>query len=854
MMAKISLLFPALFCIIFTHSLQAQVSLEYYLPDQFQYDQQMPTPAPVIGFEVGEWHVSHDRLLQYYHRIASASDRMRLDTIGYTYERRPLVHLTVSSPENLAKLDHLRQEHVKLCDPAQSDELDLQAMPVVVWLGYSVHGNEASGGNASLLTAYHLAAAQGEQIEEMLDNMIILVDPCFNPDGFHRFSTWVNSHRSLSQVNPDPNDREHNEVWPGGRTNHYWFDLNRDWLPVQHPESKARLARFHDWKPNYLTDHHEMGSNATFFFQPGIPSRNNPITPQGTFDLTYKMAQYYADALDEIGSLYYMEESFDDFYYGKGSTYPDVNGAVGILFEQASSRGHAQNTVNGVLTFPFAIRNHFVASLATLKGTLALRTELLSHQREFFQTAIEEGRQDQREAYVFAEGKDRVKTQDFLRILLTHQIEIYTNQNDLLVDGKSFPAGASFLVPMSQPQYRMVRAIFEEVTRFEDSLFYDVSAWTLPHAYDITFASLEKKEMDSQALGQRITETASIQGNIIGGQSSYAYVFEWYESTASKALNRLLKQGLRAKVATRPFISETGKEFSYGSILIPIQNQVQSPEELFQFLQKLAQEEGIEIHSMKTGLTRGVSLGSSQFRNVKTPKVLLLVEGSVSGYEAGEAWHLLDYRQQMEVTLLPVSRLGRIPLHEYSTLVLVGGGYNELGAQEVQKIRTWLSAGGTMIAYKRALRWVKNKNLASMEFITAPPDSGQQEVAYIGERNLRGAQVIGGAICQVELDLTHPLAYGFESDKLAIFRNSTMFLEPASRRSNSPFIYTDAPLLSGYISDRNLTQLSNSAAINVHRVGRGHIIAMTDNPNFRAFWRGTNRIFLNAVFFGSIID
>ena len=210
-----------------------------------------------------------------------------------------------------------------------------------MWLGYSIHGNEASGSNAVLLTAYYLAAANGEEIDNILNNSIIILDPSFNPDGLQRFSSWVNMHRSWV-INPDPNDREYSEAWPGGRTNHYWFDLNRDWLPVQHPESRARLKRFHEWKPNILTDHHEMGTNSTFFFQPGIPTRNFPRTPAKNLELTRKMAAFHAKYLDKIGSLYYSEESYDDYYIGKGATYADLNGGVAILFEQASSRGHLQ--------------------------------------------------------------------------------------------------------------------------------------------------------------------------------------------------------------------------------------------------------------------------------------------------------------------------------------------------------------------------------------------------------------------------------------------------------------------------------------------------------------------------------
>ena len=258
------------FCfLLIANSFNAQ-DLKYYLPDSVSYNPAIPKPKDIIYHEVGEWHITHDRLVNYMKAIAAAApDRIKLETMGFTYEGRPQVLLIITSPKNQQRLEEIRQQHVKLTDPSQSSSVNIDNMPIVVWIGHSIHGNESSGANASLLTAYYLAAAQGKQIDEVLDNVVVLFDPSFNPDGLQRFSTWANQHKSKNLVS-DPNSREFNEVWPGGRFNHYWFDLNRDWLPAVHVESQNRLAWFHKWKPNILTDHHEQGSNATFFFQPGV--------------------------------------------------------------------------------------------------------------------------------------------------------------------------------------------------------------------------------------------------------------------------------------------------------------------------------------------------------------------------------------------------------------------------------------------------------------------------------------------------------------------------------------------------------------------------------------------------------
>ena len=295
----------------------AQETLEYYLPQDISYDKSIPTPKDVLGYEVGEWHVSHDQLVYYMTAVANASDRITMETFARTYENRPLVLLTVTSPANHKNIGDIRAKHIQLTNPKESKGLNTDKMPVVIYQGYSIHGNEASGSNAALLYAYYLAAAQGKEIEQKLENTVILLDPSFNPDGMNRFASWVNTHKSNTPV-ADPNDREYSEAWPRGRTNHYWFDLNRDWLLTQHPESQGRIRNFHHWKPNVLTDHHEMGTNNTFFFQPGVPSRTHPITPLKNQELTGKIGEYHAKFLDGIGSLYYTKENFDDFYYGKG--------------------------------------------------------------------------------------------------------------------------------------------------------------------------------------------------------------------------------------------------------------------------------------------------------------------------------------------------------------------------------------------------------------------------------------------------------------------------------------------------------------------------------------------------------
>ncbi len=844
--------FSLLFLLGTFFSVYSQSNLPYYLPADQDYDPNIPTPQEVLGFEVGEWHVRHDQQLRYMETLAKLSPRMKIDTLGYSHELRPIVHLTVSSPENLTQIEKIRSEHVKLFS-GEKTERSPEEMPMVLWMGYSIHGNEPSGGNAALLVAYHLAAAQGKEIEDKLANMVILLDPCYNPDGFNRFASWANMHKGIKVVNTDPNSREHNEVWPRGRTNHYWFDLNRDWLLVRHPESQARIAQFHRWKPNLLTDHHEMGTNSTFFFQPGVPSRNHPLTPEATFDLHNELATYHAKALDEIGSLYYSKESFDDFYYGKGSTYPDINGAVGILFEQASSRGHAQTRNDGtLLTFPFTIRNQFRTSLSTIQGAYEMRESFLKHQAEFYRSAKQEAKADPVKAYIFSAPEDNRRAAELAGLINQHDIEIYRPKNEFSSGVESYKPEDSFIIPLDQAQYRLIKAMFERRTTFTDSLFYDVSAWTLPLAFNLQDAELNAGELRAAGLAERLSSIEYYEGKIFGDEEPYAYVFGWENYYAPRLLNQLMQAGLKLKVANKAFRTAEGQEFRVGTILLPVVGQNLSASEIRTLLQTGAKENSVDIYGLSTGHTTGVNLGSNSFSYIKPKKILLMTGDNVSSYEAGEVWHLLDQRYEIDATHLETHDFSRVNLSDYDVIIMPNGNYSVISAHTA-KISSWLSEGGTIVAWKSALNWLNTQGLASFDF-KRRSQTQASDLPYAGRSNRSGAQVIGGAIMEAEFDLSHPLAYGYISESIPLFKNSSLMLQPSSRPYVNPLIYSEKPLLSGYLSEANAKALSGAAAAQIVKRGRGRIVALADNPNFRAFWYGTNRLMINGIYFGSMMN
>ena len=816
---------------------QKPLDLSYYLPQNTTYSKDIPTPKSILGHEVGKWHVTHDKLVQYMYALAEASDRISIEDRGKTFEDRPLLLLTITSPENHNRLESIKRAHV---NATNTNTADVANRPIVVYQGFSIHGNEPSGSNAALVAAYHLAAAESNDVKDLLDNAVILFDPSFNPDGLQRFAYWANTNKS-ENLNPDPYDREYSEVWPGGRTNHYWFDMNRDWLPVQLPESRARIATFHDWCPNILTDHHEMGTNASFFFQPGIPSRTHPLTPKLNQELTKGIANYHAKAFDKIGSLYYTEESFDDFYYGKGSTFPDINGGIGILFEQASSRGHIQESDNGILTFPFTIRNQFTAALSTLEAAKNMREDILRYQYNFYKNARNEASRAGNKAIVFGDEKDAAKTYHLAEILKRHKIKFHEVANDFTANGKRFKKGYSYIIPKNQRNTRLINAMFETRTKFQDSLFYDVSAWTFPLAFNLDYS----QDITTSNAGAEVTNLKAPEGSV-SGKSDYAYLMEWHEYYSPKILNRILNKGLRAKVAMKQF-TLNGTLYDYGTILIPVQNQNLNTSKLYETLSTLAQESHILIKGVATGLTpSGIDLGSSNFRALNAPKIGLLVGDGITSYDAGEIWHLFDQRYDMNVTKLDTRSLSRRDLSKYNVLI-VPNTWSGLKDAETKKLKEWTKAGGTLIAFKNTLKWLKTKEIAKLDFKKMTRKA--KNISFEQRGNYNGAQVIGGAIFEATLDRSHPINFGYKNDKLALFRNTTIFMNPDKNSYNNPITYTKNPLLSGYISKQNLDSISSTVPLQIKRHGKGKVVAFTDNTNFRAFWYGTNKLMMNAIFF-----
>ncbi len=839
----------------------APVSLADYLPSGSQYAEDIPRPAEVLGFEVGEWHVRHDLLVEYMKAVAEASDRARFEIQGTTHEDRKQTLLVITSPDNMERLDQIREDHRALSDPARSGDIDLENLPAVVFLGYSIHGNEASGSNASMLTAYHLTASRSPEVMSWLERVVVLLDPSLNPDGLGRFAQWVNMHRATGPLIADSQNREHNEVWPGGRTNHYWFDLNRDWLLLQHPESRNRVRTFHAWKPDLLGDFHEMGTNSTFFFQPGIPERKNPNIPDSNVELTERLAEFHAKNLVESGKrLFYTQESFDDFYPGKGSTYPDIQGSVGVLFEQASARGHVQESVNGDLTFPFGIKNHFLASLSMVEGLAENRRAFLEHRRDFVRERMATLGSQAHPGYIYGTAGDPGRMQQIDSILLGHDVEVYPLTEEVTVDGATFEPEWARYVPLSQPQATLIETLFTTQTEFESSIFYDVSTWTLPLAFDVSFAAAPRGiRAGSEPLTEAVLppgKKASTSGDV------YAWLFDWRSETAPRALQRLHEAGAQVRVLTRDSTleSDSGRRvFPPGTVVVPAGLEANGAGALEEALEEIATVDGIDIYTVTSGLALGgIDVGSPSARPIDAPKVAIVYGDTISSYRVGELWHLLDHRYQVPVSLVESGDLGQLDLERYTHLVFPDGN-PQLSDGTRDSVRAWTRNGGTVIGTGTAAVWAGDALLGrsggTASDSEASEETGRELRQYGDFEDQRAEEILAGAFFGGHLDTTHPLAYGYPDAQLAFFRIHTQLMPPSPNPFENLAWYNEGdPRLSGYSSPSNRERLAGQPAAIASKLGSGLVVQLIDPVSFRSWVRGPNRLFLNAIFLADAVS
>lgn len=802
----------------------------YFFDSSVRFDEKIPSPEQFLGYPTGSKITEHHRISAYFEKLASLSKRTKLIEIGRTHEGRPLLILAVSSPENIARLDDYRTERNKV------RKAETPATPLILFLGYSVHGNEPSGAEAALLSAYYLVAAQTEPVEKQLQDGIYFIDPVRNPDGQERFAEWVNYNRSIRFINENPLDREHTEAWPRGRGNHYWFDLNRDWVNIVQPESQARVAFYQDWLPHVQVDHHEMGTNSSFFFEPTNPDGNESrFVPQATYRLNAEFAGYYAKALDRIGSFYYTKEEYDNKNPTFGSTYPDYNGGVGILFEQGSSRGIRQISDNGLLTYAHTVRNQLVLSIATIEAANANRKALFELQKEFFTV----NPQNIRKNYIIGDAHDRSRLNKFINRLLEHRLDVYENNSDTTIDSVKYEKGKSYVIPVAQPNSALVQIIFDEKKDYNDASKLGYGA-----GFSVAYSSgLAYAQIVNPAKGAKLTEKLKNSFASLS-LSDYAYLIDFRDSRTQAALFRLLEKDIIVKMATQEFsVNHSGQtlDFPEGTLLIPVANQALASRELFALLQSVGKTEEIDILPVTTGYSvKGVDLGSSAFRRIRKPKVLTLTGGDVASTEAGEIWHLFDQKLAYPIVRVEVESFNRIPLYDFNRIILAGGAYAALNAQAIEKLNQWTENGGVLITINSASQW------ASRTLLEKRAGRRTDSIPSVAP-TLIGRRGLPTSVLETRIKLNSPLSYGLTQKSLPVTKENLSVLKGSPE--NSVSTYPDRPLLNGYLPKESEAVFKNSASI----LSANNIILFSENPLFRGVWEATERTFVNAVLFGDLI-
>lgn len=793
--------------------------IDYFLNGSVHsFDESIPTPFDVLGYNIGEKFIEWGEVLQYMDVLERTSPKVSIKKFGRTWEGRQYIQVAITSERNQQRLEEIRQEHLALTDTEKSKSLDIDNMPVIVDLMASIHGNEASGVNAAVLMAYYFTASTEKEIADMLDNTVVLITPGLNPDGINKNSSWLNSVTSLHHSS-DQLSYEYNDPWPSPRSNKYWMDCNRDWLSIQQPEGRNCVQMYLEWMPDVVLDMHEQSTTRSgFYFSPGDKNRTHELIPQENQDLTQKIADNTAKALDEKGIYYFSRQGYDDYFIGKGAAYGDLQGSVCILHEQGATYAMARPTEWGTLEFYTTIRTQVIAGISVARSAYQYRKELLDYQRRFYVDQAKAAAKDPVKAVRFRIKDDKAREFHLLDNLLFHGIEVYE-------DGKE---EGWYVVPMAQKKYYIFKSMWDINTEFNDNVFYDVSTWSFPYAYNAEF-----QNCTSVNLGKKVEEAVFPEGKVDGGISNVGYAFEMSEFYAPYVADQLLKKDIIVRAATKQFTYQwEGSEhvFPAGTLVVPVIRQKYDAESIYETLSGLAAESGVNITSLQTGRMKENDLGASMFYHLREPHIAILAGSGMSVGETGEAWLAVDARFDFDHTLINHKDItSSDDLSRYNVMVITGSATGNAGLFE--KVASWVKAGGTLILNRGAYNFIEKAGLGEIEKVSE--DS------------------IDGVILQASIKKTSPIFWGYEDSTIPVYKmaTGTYTWEGAS----VPMKYTDTPYVSGYCSEENRAAFAGSPAVMTKEYGDGLVIFFADDMNWRSYWYGTQKAFINAILFSNLI-
>jgi hypothetical protein len=867
------------------------------------YDPDIPTPWAVLGHDPSERITPPEEIVRYFEALADAApERTRLVRYAETWQGRPLVLLAIGGPERMAAVDAVQEGLARLADPrglGPDEAARLVAdLPVVTALAHSVHGNEITPAGSSMVTAYHLLAATGDpEVELILRESIVLIDPVQNPDGRARFVA-ENQLGAAFRPDPDPVAAERDHPWPGSRSNHYLFDLNRDWFAHTQPESSGKVRAFLAWNPHVYVDLHEMGSNSTYYFPPSAVPGNPHTTPLQN-ELFELFGRENAAVFDERGWPYFIREIFDSFYPGYGASWPTAHGALGKTFEQASPRGMVVERYDGShLTYAQGIEQNFHAAFRTALTAAENRERLLESFLEFRRSAVEEGRSGTR-AYVLSGDRDPALADRLARTLAANGIEVRRTDEGFSAGGRSFGPG-SYVVPLDQPAGRLARNLLDPQTDMDSAFvelqrerraqrlpdqIYDVTAWSLPFLWNVEAIAVEapvqvaSTRVEPSALGEAAGGAGlAPTGSPGSGASTTAAARSPGASLPPARVGWLLPWGTAAAATVGQAIDEEiplhaagrgftvgGRDFGVGTIHARAGELTDAQRDR---LAELARANGAEVVPVDDAFVdAGMSLGSNQMRALPRGRVLLVWDSPASTLSAGWARWVLERRYGKSVTAVRASALGRAELSRFAVVVLPSGNYaSAIGGGSLDRLRQWVQDGGTLVTMGESTRWAARDDVGFLSAQAelragsdrggpaAAPDPDTQPIdlleAIVPERE--APEPISGAILRAVMDTTHVLAAGAGEEMGVMVASSRVFTPLTLAQGTNVAVY--APLerlvMSGIVWEDARPQVASKAFLMHEPVGRGRVIAFAEDPNFRGYAEGTQLLFMNAVLLG----
>lgn len=797
--------------------------------------QDLKSPSEFLGYELGTQFTRHHQVVDYYQYLAQADPgRVQLQEYGKTNERRPLLLAYVSSAANIKNLESIRSEHLKSTTGESSAE------KAIVWLSYNVHGNESVSTEASMQTIYELLINKSEYLE----NTVVLIDPCINPDGRDRYVNWYNQYKN-SPNNVDPYSKEHHEGWWSGRSNHYMFDLNRDWAWLTQVESQQRLEFFNRWLPHVHVDFHEQGVDNPYYFAPAAEPFHEVITPfQREFQKT--IGKNHAKYFDANGWFYFTKEVFDLFYPSYGDTYPTYNGGIGMTYEQGGS-GRAGlgiiNSIGDTLTLKDRIAHHHTTGLSTVEVAAKNAERLNTEFKKFYRN-----KNYKYKSYVLSGNEDNLMA--LRKLLGKHKIE-YGMANGNTAKGFNYATGKtgsiktnakSLVVSTDQTKGTLVKVLFEPNAKLSDSLTYDITAWSLPYAYGLNAIASSVKVPASRPEIAIVNETKV-------DKDAYAYITDWNSMDDARFLADLLKHKIRVRYAQKPFKTAEGN-YKRGSLIITKADN-KNNNNYAAALQTAAQKHNKHLTVTATGFVEGgKDFGSDYVQMVDHVKVALLSGDPTSTLRFGEIWHFFEQQLHYPVSVIDADYFNYVELSKYDMLILPGGrGYqNFMKEDKLKDLKEWVHNGGKLIAMGDAIKSIDGDKGFSVKLRKKEKDTTVVDKVQTYDTSQREQikEAITGAIFKTKVDITHPLAYGYENSyfTLKLGDDAYEYLDGGT----VVYLEKETTPVAGFAGSEARKKITKSLVFGVEQHGSGQVIYMVDNPLFRAFWENGKLFFANALF------